>query len=370
MEICVTERPRTFDPQEIAVARWLANQIGIAIQRSTLLAEERQRAAELEALRQASLSVTASLNLNDVLHAILESTLDLSKDALDAHIFLYDDKVLDFGAALWADRTENKVWANPRENGLTYTVARGGEMVVIPDSTKHPFYTRKPQTWDDWSGAIIGMPLKIGERVVGVMNIAYDHPREFSANELRIFRLLGDQAAVAIENARLHDLVSQQALTDPLTDLPNRRALENRIAKEFERSKRYPHGFTLMMIDLNDFKRVNDAYGHAVGDEALRQVALCMLKAIRESDFLARVGGDEFMLLLPETGKEKAAHMRDKVKQILVTCSMDWATDESPDLSLSVGMAHYPEDGKTLEELMASADKALYKEKNDAATGQ
>jgi diguanylate cyclase (GGDEF)-like protein len=125
-----------------------------------------------------------------------------------------------------------------------------------------------------------------------------------------------------------------------------------------------------MMIDLNDFKRVNDAYGHMVGDETLRQVALCMLKAIRESDFLARVGGDEFMLLLPETGKEKAAHMRDKVKQILVNCSMDWTTDESPDLSLSVGMAHYPEDGKTLKELTASADKALYKEKNDAATGQ
>jgi GAF domain-containing protein len=209
MEIYDSRRARTFDAQQVAVAKWLASQVGIAILRSKLLAEERQRTAELEALRQASLSVTASLDLNEVLHAILESTLDLSRDALDAHIFLYDGEKLHFGAALWADRTENKVWSNPRENGLTYRVARGGEMVVIPDSTKHPFYKKKPRTWDDWSGAIIGMPLKIGERVVGVMNIAYDHARGFSGNELRIFRLLGDQAALAIENARLHDLVSQ-----------------------------------------------------------------------------------------------------------------------------------------------------------------
>ncbi len=159
----------------------------------------RKRSQELESLRQASLSVTSTLELPGVLEAILEHTLRLVA-ADDAHIFLYDGERLTFGAALWSDGRKGTPFAEPRKDGLTYTVARSGQRIVIPVANEDPIYSDWP-----WGGAIIGMPLTIGERVVGVMNVAFDQPHEFEESELRVLELLGDQAAVAIENARLFE---------------------------------------------------------------------------------------------------------------------------------------------------------------------
>jgi len=187
-----------------------ANQAAGAIENARLLEAERKRISELETVRQASLSLTASLELPLVLHAILKSALNLLPEAENTHIFLYDpqgDEVLKFGAALFSDGTSGTPWSQPRKEGLTYSVARRGEMIIVPDMQKHSLYNGAPS---DWRGAIVGIPLKIGPQVVGVMNISLNQPREILETELRVLLLLGDQAAIAIENARLF----QQAATE------------------------------------------------------------------------------------------------------------------------------------------------------------
>ncbi len=158
----------------------------------------------MEAVRQASLSLTASLDLPDVLDLILNNVLSLLPGALDTHIFLYYPEVdrLAFGAALWAGGRRGRPYSMPRPDGLTHTVARSGETIVVPNMADHALFKTAPP---DWVGAIVGLPLKIGQRVVGVMNVSYQEPRVFQEHELRILRLLGDQAAVAIENARLYE---------------------------------------------------------------------------------------------------------------------------------------------------------------------
>ena len=340
--------------------RLLANHAGMGIERAQLLQEAEQRAAALEALYRASLSVTASLNLEDVLHSILESTLGLLQNSLDAHIFLHEGGILTFGAALWADGSKGKVWANPRQGGLTDTVAHSGEILVIPDIQAHPMYDGAP---DEWSGSIIGMPLKIGDRVVGVMNIAYKEPREFTTEELQVINLLADQAALAVENARLHDLVSQQALTDPLTRLANRRAFDLQLEDEIRRSIRYQHVFALVILDFDDFKHINDTYGHPAGDETLREVGRCMLDEVRDTDFVARVGGDEFALILPETSIDNAERICSLLREVMRESTFPWQTKGDSILNPSTGIASFPIDATNGKDLVAAADSALYRTK-------
>jgi diguanylate cyclase (GGDEF)-like protein len=325
-----------------------------------LFQEVRQRSAELEAVRKASLSLTASLDLNEVLDTILENTLGLLNDVQDAHIFLYEDGRLNFGAALWADGRKGQPWSNPRPDGLTYTVARQGEAILVSNMQDHPLFKNVPSSWE---GSIVGLPLKIGERVVGVMTVAHPRPGAFSEANLRVLRLLGDQAAIAIENARLHNLVAVQARTDALTGLPNRRGLDERLQEEIQRASRYQRPLALLIIDLNNFKKVNDTFGHLVGDQTLKRVAVCLRRAVREIDFVARYGGDEFVILLPETDHNTVEELARRISQSIESCPLAWPEDNGNPVTLSYGVAVFPNNGLSGNALLGTADQALYRSK-------
>lgn len=353
---------RQFSQREITLGMLLANNAAVAIEKTWLFQEVRQRSAELEAIRKASLSLTASLDLNEVLDTILENTLSLLSDAQDAHIFLYDGGRLSFGAALWADGRKGQPWAHPRPDGLTYAVARKAEMILVADMQDHPLFKDVPLSW---TGSIVGLPLKIGDRVVGVMTVAHPEPGIFSDSNLRVLRLLGDQAAIAIENARLHRLVAHQARTDVLTDLPNRRALDEKLEEEIQRAGRYHHLLAVLMIDLDNFKDVNDTLGHSMGDRVLGRVAGCLKQAVREIDFVARYGGDEFVLLLPETDFSTARELARRLAEVMPACPGDLLQGVPIEIGLSFGIAVFPSQGVTGAALLARADQALYQSKDD-----
>ncbi len=198
-----------FDEDSLFIAQSLANQLAIGLENARLFESTTRRVAELEAVHEASLVVTSSLDLQKVLNVILEKTVELSPGVQDAHIFLYRNGKLCSGTALWVDGRQAAPWAEPRPEGLAYTVAQRGEMILVPDTHHHPLLADAP---DDWEGSIVGLPLKIGERVVGVMTVAYQLPRSLPEAEMRVLRLLADQAAIAIENARLFDLEHQNRL--------------------------------------------------------------------------------------------------------------------------------------------------------------
>lgn len=368
IEIFEVKGVRRFTQDEIAHVRVLAEHAGTSLDRAVLYAKTKQRASELEAIRQASLTLTASLEQEEVFTAIMESALRLSPDAMDTHIFIYQDGELTFGASLWVDGREGPAYKTVRQDGLTYSVARSGEVIVVDDASQSPLYQGSDWVVSGWKGSIIGLPLKIGAHVVGVMNIAFRTPQEFTEDRLRVLGLLSDQAAIAIVNVRLHNLVRQQARTDPLTGLANRRAFDERLDEEIRRSSRYEHHFTLFMMDLDGFKRINDTYGHPKGDIALNLLGECFLKTVRDTDFIARFGGDEFVLILPETEKEVADQLAKKLSKTVAKYPFPWKSEEDAlPLTLTIGMACYPIDAKNAEDLIAAADTALYKNKKKKA---
>ena len=339
-----------------ATAKLLAN----VTNHHNLLAIIQQQAAELDALKRISVNLTSSMQLQSVLERVVGEAMGLIQDARDAHIFLYNEGRLNFGASLDFEGKHNVILSLPRPEGLTYTVARTKKTIIVEDIHNHPIFAGAPT---EWYGSIVGIPLMMSDAVIGVMNMARWSLGGFTQSELRLLDLLADQAALAIINARLHQSVSNQAMSDTLTGLPNRRALDARLENEVNRSARYNHTFAVLMMDLDGFKLVNDTYGHAVGDVVLQKFSQHLVDVKRSSDFLARYGGDELTMILPETDGPAAQQVADKVKQRMAVFEVNMPDGTKPKLGISGGIAIYPQDASTASNLLRAADEALYNAK-------
>jgi diguanylate cyclase (GGDEF)-like protein len=190
--------------------------------------------------------------------------------------------------------------------------------------------------------------------------LLYRRGRDFSARDEGMAESLAAQGRIALENARLHDLVRRQAQTDELTDLANRRRLMNGLEQEIARANRLGTALSLVLFDLDRFKRVNDRCGHQVGDLVLRRTADAVREHIRGTDLAARVGGEEFAVLLPGSDASGAAtfaeNLRRAVEREVVVEGVAWPT------TASFGVAQYQE-GMSVETLVGAADRALYQAK-------
>ena len=325
-----------------------------------LLSMLRQQSEELDTLKKLSINLTSSLDLPDVLDALVSETMQLIPNANDAHIFLYKDGRLSFGAALDAAGKKNTTWAKPRQNGLTYSVAHSGETIIVEDMQDHPIYSNAPK---DWTGSIVGIPLKFNDTVVGVLNLARSATGGFTESELRLLGLLSDQAAVAISNANLHQMISRQAYSDTLTGLPNRRALDERLEEEVLSARRNNYSFAVVMMDLDGFKDVNDTYGHSIGDDVLRLVFNQMARGVRNTDFLARYGGDELTLILTQSDMSSARIVTGKIVEGMNKLKYVLPDKKKLNLGISGGIAIYPVHARNGPDLLRAADAALYQAK-------
>ncbi len=346
--------------ERVEYIRKLANKI---IDHRQLLLVLRQQTAELEALKRISSNLTTSLELSQVLDCLVTEAMQLIKNANDANIFLYEGDKLYFGAALDHSGQRTSPFAEPRSDGLTYTVARQKKMIIVKDLRNHPIFKDAPGSWQ---GSLISIPLIVGTRIVGVMNMARLETGGFTNSEIRLLGMLARQAAIAIVNARLHRATSQQALSDTLTGLPNRRALDEKLEAEVRRSQRTNNTFSVVMMDLDGFKNINDTHGHATGDVVLQKVFQALARGIRTTDFLARYGGDELTLILPETDMNGAKLVAQKIHDKLDQLDVRLPDGSRAQLGISGGIAAFPFHGRLASELMRAADAALYRAKKHA----
>jgi len=346
-----------YSPESIEDSQHLVREL---IDKRALLSMLKQQTDELDALKKLSINLTSSLDLPDVLDAVVAEAMRLIENARDVNIFLYKNHKLSFGAALDSDGTRNKPWSKPRSNGLTYTVAHEGETIIVEDMQKHPIYRAAPK---ELIGSIIGIPLKVGDMVVGVMNLSRSTLGGFSPSELRLLSLLSDQAAVAISNASLHQMISRQAYSDTLTGLPNRRALDERLEEEIQSARRNNYSFAVIMMDLDGFKAVNDTYGHATGDDVLRTVFGQMARGVRTTDFLARYGGDELTLILSQTEMFSAQVVSEKIVEGMKKLKYKLPDGKRLRIGISGGIAIFPVHALNGSDLLRAADAALYQAK-------
>ncbi|MBL8058530.1 MAG: sensor domain-containing diguanylate cyclase, partial [Anaerolineales bacterium] len=208
--------------------------------------------------------------------------------------------------------------------------------------------------------AILAVPLRAGDRLLGLLAVQGSTPDAYSADDQMLLEMLAAQAAIAFENARLFANTQRLANLDPLTRLYNRRHFFDLGQREFERVARHHSPLTILIADIDHFKRVNDTRGHLAGDQVLRAVAAGFRESLRDVDIIGRYGGEEFVVLMPETDMPEARRAGERLMQRLAHAPIP--TDRGPvSVTLSLGLAEM-EAGYdiSLETLLDRADQALY----------
>lgn len=205
------------------------------------------------------------------------------------------------------------------------------------------------------SGLLV--PLVLRERILGVMFLQNCKEwRLWSVDEMSLIDSLADNLSVALENAELHQERERQAVTDGLTGVANRRSFNDSFSREFERAKRYEEPLSLVMIDLDLLKKINDTYGHATGDEAIKAIGRVLKQSSRAVDMPARYGGEEFCVLLPNTEIEMAEQLAERLRRFINELEI-----EGPgQISASIGVGSYPLHADEPDELFQRTDEALY----------
>jgi diguanylate cyclase (GGDEF)-like protein len=250
----------------------------------------------------------------------------------------------------------------PLGEGLSGWVAQNRKPMLNGNPAVEHGYVNDPSRFSDLRSAI-SVPLEGLQGVVGVLTLYHSEQDFYTSDHLRILLAISSKVALSVENALAFQEAESSATTDYLTELPNARSLFLHLDRELARCKRLQTSLTVMVCDLDGFKKINDRFGHLEGNRILRHFAETLQGSCREYDYVARMGGDEFVIVAPGLSAS-AAEARGICLSELANaagreiCGVEW-------LSLSVGCAVYPEDGVDAEKMLAEADRRMYIQKQE-----
>ncbi len=254
----------------------------------------------------------------------------------------------------------------PVGQGVTGWVAQEGQPQIIGNMETHSRTVTVPGT-DPTEVSAIFVPLKVQEKLIGILRISRLGANRYGQADLQLTELVAQQAAVAVQNSRLYDQTKELyertrwlSMTDPMTGLFNQRYLAERLPQEVERAEKTGQPLSLLMLDSDTLKSINDRYGHDTGDRMIRAIAEVLKSHTRIGDAAIRYAGDEFMLILPDTGADQAAMVAERVRRAV------WEVDLGIDIpvSASIGVCALSEPGQTAQDLIKGADLALYASKD------
>lgn len=249
----------------------------------------------------------------------------------------------------------------PIGEGLIGWVAKNRRPLLAGDAARDPRAVTVPGTADDES-SVIAVPAVMEGEVTAVIRISRPGLHRYDQEDLQLTQILANQVAVALEHARLYQEARRLAVTDELTGLHNARYLEQRLEEEVARARRYGHRLSLLLMDSDSLKQVNDRYGHQEGNALLKAMAAAIKESVRSTDIPCRYAGDEFVVLMPQTDADDAAVVAERVRTaiesrgLVVDGQRVWVT-------ASAGVATFPDHARDAEELVRKADKAMYEAK-------
>ncbi|HDM37683.1 MAG TPA: diguanylate cyclase, partial [Candidatus Omnitrophica bacterium] len=210
------------------------------------------------------------------------------------------------------------------------------------------------------------LPLNIKEKNLGLLALSHSRQDAFNPDEKKLISIIAEQSVIAINNAVLHKKIKSLSITDGLSGLYCYRFFQERLDDELVRARRYQEPLGLIMMDIDGFKQVNDAWGHQTGDRVLKQIAKILKEMCREVDIISRYGGEEFAVILPETNIEGTFYLAERIRKAIKNFEFtSLSSDETIKLTVSCGVASFPDSAKDKEKLIKKADDALYKAKNE-----
>lgn len=350
---CQSDRIDHFDHDTIELLTLFSTQASMALQNARLYSLERQRARQLEAINIIAQQSTAVLDLEELLArvcSVIQQAFQVS------HVSL-------------CLREEGELVLRAHHGTLTSRIPPGGRLpsevepwsrilatsstVIEKDLRTSPVSVR---VFEECASRM-SIPLVSFGQTLGVLALHSSQPDAFRESELQSLESVADICATSIQNAHYVERVKQLAYLDGLTGIFNRRFFELRIMEEIERARRYGTGMAVIMVDIDQFKRLNDEFGHLLGDEVLRQVSSLFHQQLRKIDVVCRYGGEEFGILLTQTNAQHAMTVAEKLRKMVES----WQFPGVPQtVTVSAGVAAFPDHGTTRDDLVRAADTALY----------
>jgi diguanylate cyclase (GGDEF)-like protein len=321
---------------------------------------------ELNIFHDVAKALTSSLDLDSILQTIMEKMAEYFRpDTWSLLMVDEEPSELYFAIAVGAAAEALKNVRLKVGEGIAGWVAKHGERLIVPDVMNDPRFAKRIDDMTQWeTRSIICFPVRSKLRVLGVIqlvNVDMDH---FSDPEIFFLQSLCDYAAIAIENARSVEKIQELTITDDCTGLYNARHLYKTLETEVYRSSRFGYEFTLLFIDLDHFKQVNDTHGHLIGSKLLAEIGYLIKAQLRLIDYAFRYGGDEFVILLPQTGKDAALVVAKRLRDNLRTSMFCKEEGLNLNVRASIGVATYPHDAKTPHDIIRQADEMMYLVKN------
>jgi diguanylate cyclase (GGDEF)-like protein len=365
-----------FPAEEIETLAAIAKQAAVIIENARLFERELRQHQRAEALVDVLTAAASTFSLKEVLTKLCQSVINISV-ADRCSIFIVDEEsralhpVMSLGIedeGLWQRFRNPSPGENttilPENRRLYETITMWEDPIIVEDAATTTLLSR---WWVETFNlkSLVHYPLRVKGRTIGMMTVdAFRHHVRFPKEEIDTLAAIAKQAAVVIENARLHEQLQEQAITDYITGLFNHRHIHERLEEEFARAARSESPFAVMMMDVDKFKEFNDTYGHVQGDEALRFIGQKLRETLRAADIVGRYGGDEFLAILPDATREAAEEAGQRIMSMLAGTpfSPDYP-EQSVALAMSIGIACYPKDSQAKDELVMFADAALYEAK-------
>jgi diguanylate cyclase (GGDEF)-like protein len=313
------------------------------------------RILQLSTLYEVGKAISSILDFNLLQRMILEIVAKVMR-AEKGSLMLLDDaeKVLSIGVAFGlSDEVTKEARVGLGEPVAGYVVESGQPLFVKDVESDHGFLAIKKE--NVMRGTLMCVPLRAKDKLLGVINVSKSVPNSFADKDFELFKNLANQAAIAIENARLYRF----AVTDEMTRLYNHRYFQQRLDEELQRADRYESKVSLILLDVDHFKKFNDTYGHPEGDRVLKTVARLIEASVREVDISARYGGEEFVVIAPEKDGEGSLVPANRIRTTIESYDFRINGQRVP-ITVSLGVCCYPDLARTKQELIMKADTALY----------
>src|SRR5229473_3084184 len=345
------ERENAFEQRDLDVLLTAAGQVSVAVENARLIAEEKRRSKQLAFLNNISRMAISS---DDPMHMLGQIVGEIQKNFSFDHIGI---GLLDYGTKEIEIKAEAGATAHavgtriPLGAGILGRVARTGERALVQNAAEGQLGSILQE-----SRAVLCIPITYGEMLLGALNIESRNESAFSPQDVLILNTLADLLATALHNAFVFQKLQQQSITDGLTGIKTRRFFWEALSAEWKRASRSGRPFSVVLIDLDKFKEVNDTMGHFEGDLVLARLGRLLEQKSRQSNVVARYGGDEFIILMPETGPEQATVLAERLRQWIASDPML----SEHKITGSFGVASFPTHGFSIEDIIRVADAGMY----------
>jgi len=349
------DREYAFEQRDLEVMQTAAGQVSVAVENARLFAEEQQRSRQLAFLNNISKTAISSEDAAQMLADIVaEIQKNFRFDHIGIGILDYVTKDIEIRAE--AGTTSQALGKRIQLGvGIVGRVARTGDYALVQNASEGPLLGILPE-----SRAVLCLPITYGETLLGVLNVESQRENAFSSQDVLIMNTLADLLATALHNAFVFQKLQQQSITDGLTGVKTRRFFWEGLTSEWKRASRSGRPFSVVLMDLDKFKEVNDSLGHLEGDLVLARVGRLLEQKCRQSNVVARYGGDEFVILMPETGVDQAQSLAERLRQWVATDPML----AEHHITGSFGVASFPVHGFSAEDIIRVADAGMYVSKH------